>query len=299
MALMRLKNGETLHYEVSGHGKTALLLLHGNLAAGCFFQPLLPRLPNHYCCYIPDLRGFGSSSYQQPIHSIGDLAADVADFMQQLGLAHSIVLGWGLGGAVAMQLAASYADLVRGLVLVQTVGCQGYQLFDADAAAYKTAQEMAANSHVQPFLTALEQQDEAFFVDFWRNTAQSYFKPSAKKLAAYARASLQQRNLPDIYWAQAHFSLCYQENGYTTGDSSIDNIEAATLLTCAELDNIAVQADIRHTYEALCSRKKLAHFGRAGYWLMQDCPAQLVDEMEAFWSQPATAQLKQKRVWKL
>lgn len=72
-----------------------------------------------------DLRDQGRSPWPTEGYDLGDLVADVADVAGALrdraGCAAHVV-GWGLGGAVALDLALSRPDLVAHLTLVGTSG---------------------------------------------------------------------------------------------------------------------------------------------------------------------------------
>lgn len=49
-----------LFFRHSGDG-TPLLLIHGLMATGEMYEPVLPALANHYHIILPDLRGHGRS----------------------------------------------------------------------------------------------------------------------------------------------------------------------------------------------------------------------------------------------
>lgn len=62
-----------MYYKKTGIGAQNLILIHGNICAGLHFEPILPHLLQEFCVYIPDLRGFGESSYVSAVESIEDL----------------------------------------------------------------------------------------------------------------------------------------------------------------------------------------------------------------------------------
>ncbi len=114
-------NGIRLRYETWGVGETPLLLLHGlgSSADDWFLQ--LPAFAPHYRCLAVDLRGHGLSEKPAGAYSMVLFAADVAGVLRALDAGPTHVLGLSLGGMVAQQLAIAYPDLVRSLILLNTL----------------------------------------------------------------------------------------------------------------------------------------------------------------------------------
>lgn len=116
----RTVNGIRLRYELWGEGKTPLVLLHGLGSSADDWMLQLPAFAPHFLCVLPDLRGHGLSDKPDGRYSIALFANDVAQLLEELGLAPAHVLGLSLGGLVAQQLAIERAALVRSLVLINT-----------------------------------------------------------------------------------------------------------------------------------------------------------------------------------
>jgi 3-oxoadipate enol-lactonase len=120
-------NGIRLRYETWGVGETPLVLLHGlgSSADDWFLQ--LPAFAPDYRCIAVDLRGHGLSDRPEGRYSVSLFASDVAELLRALGQAEAPVpapahiVGLSLGGMVAQQLAIAYPQLVRSLVLINTL----------------------------------------------------------------------------------------------------------------------------------------------------------------------------------
>jgi pimeloyl-[acyl-carrier protein] methyl ester esterase len=92
-----------------------LVLLHGwglNLAV---WDGLVDELAARYTLTLVDLPGHGLSS-----HDSADNIASMADQVAAVIPPQSTVLGWSLGGQVALQLATHHADKVAALILIAT-----------------------------------------------------------------------------------------------------------------------------------------------------------------------------------
>ena len=106
-----------VHVESVGDGPP-LLLLHGWAMHGGLFAPLLPALAARHRVHVADLPGHGHSAplMRLTLDALVD-AVDTAVGDERRPLA---VLGWSLGGAIALHWAAMRPERVARLVLVGT-----------------------------------------------------------------------------------------------------------------------------------------------------------------------------------
>ena len=110
-------NGINLYYETHGSGRP-LILLHGGLGSGEMFGPVLPVLAERHQVITVDLQGHGrTADIDRPI-DVRLMAGDIAALIDHLELARPDVVGYSLGGGVALQTAAQYPAKVRRLVAV-------------------------------------------------------------------------------------------------------------------------------------------------------------------------------------
>ena len=112
-------NGVNYYYEVRGEG-APLLLLHGGLGTMDMFQPLMPIFAEGRTVITVDLQGHGRSTLGDRPISLIDMGDDMAVIAKQLGYDTLDVLGYSLGGGVALRLAVQHPDVVKRLVLVST-----------------------------------------------------------------------------------------------------------------------------------------------------------------------------------
>jgi pimeloyl-ACP methyl ester carboxylesterase len=112
-------NGIRLYYEIHGSGRP-LILLHGGLGSIEMFGPNLPALAAGRRVVAVDLQGHGrTADIDRPIRT-ESMADDIAALIEHLGLDRPDLLGYSLGGGVAILTAIRRPELVGRLVVVST-----------------------------------------------------------------------------------------------------------------------------------------------------------------------------------
>ena len=112
-------NGINLYYEIHGTG-TPLLLLHGGFGTFEMFMALAPTLALDHQIIGVDLYGHGRTALTDRPLRFEHMADDIAALIQHLGLEKADVLGFSLGGAVALQTTIRHPERVNKLVLIST-----------------------------------------------------------------------------------------------------------------------------------------------------------------------------------
>lgn len=99
----------------------ALLLLHGLGGSAESWTDLTPSLSRHYTVIVPDLRGSGTRAtpISTPV-TLSELADDVVELLDHLGVAECHVVGHSFGGVVAQDLLARYARRALSGTLIST-----------------------------------------------------------------------------------------------------------------------------------------------------------------------------------
>ena len=110
-------NGINLYYETHGTGRP-LILLHGGLGSGEMFGPILPTLAADRQVIAVDLQGHGrTADIDRPI-DVRLMADDIAALIDHLGLDWPDVMGYSLGGGVAMFTAIRHPELLGRVIVV-------------------------------------------------------------------------------------------------------------------------------------------------------------------------------------
>lgn len=112
-------NGLSIYYEIHGGGEP-LILLHGGVGAIEMFGEVLPLLAEGRRVIAVDLQAHGRTADVDRPLGYESMADDVAALIGHLGLERADVMGYSLGGGVALQTAIRHPGVVRKLVVVST-----------------------------------------------------------------------------------------------------------------------------------------------------------------------------------
>lgn len=113
-------NGISYYYEIHGRGKP-VLLLHGGLGSiDMFAGAVLPQLAATRQVIAVDLQGHGRTPLGTRPFSVQAMGDDMSTLVKQLGYGKVDVMGYSLGGGVALRMALQNPQRVERLVLVST-----------------------------------------------------------------------------------------------------------------------------------------------------------------------------------
>jgi pimeloyl-ACP methyl ester carboxylesterase len=115
-------NGLRIYYEMHGPEgmRPPVVLLHGGVGGIEMFGPNLPALARDHRVIAVDLQSHGrTGDVDRPLR-YESMADDVAGLIRQLGFDQADIIGYSLGGGVALQATIRHPDLVRQLVVVSS-----------------------------------------------------------------------------------------------------------------------------------------------------------------------------------
>lgn len=113
--------GVRTRWYVAGEGEP-LVVVHGLGGAAVNFTELGPLLARRRRVLIPDLPGHGGTSPLERVDGLGSYAEHVAAVAAAEGMLPAAVLGYSMGGVVALRLAVARPADVRALALVSPAG---------------------------------------------------------------------------------------------------------------------------------------------------------------------------------
>ncbi len=99
-----------------------LLLLHGSPGRKENFAVHAPRLARDFHVVVPDMLGFGRSSREVPDHSARAQATAMFALLDELGVEDVHVVGYSLGGAVALRMVESDPGRIASITLLSSIG---------------------------------------------------------------------------------------------------------------------------------------------------------------------------------
>jgi pimeloyl-ACP methyl ester carboxylesterase len=138
-----------------------VVLIHGLFVDHSTWSGASAALKTEFRLIAPDLPGFGESEKPSPSrfpYGVEAFAEAIADLYAGLELGRAAVVGHGLGGAIALTLAARHPELVQRLVLL-------------DALCYDAPLDLRRRVALMPVLGSV------VFKQLWgRATFRSYFR---------------------------------------------------------------------------------------------------------------------------
>lgn len=285
-----LPSGERLGYRTAGEGEEILLLIHGNMTSSRHWHPVLEAMPDGIRMVAVDLRGFGLSTYEKPVDSLLDFAADVKEFVDLLGLKDFTLAGWSTGGGVGMEFAANFPGYAKKLILLESVGYTGYPIFRKNAKGeeipgdyLKTKEEIAQDPvKVIPILHAYATRNKEILRMIWNAVIYNRHEPAPEEYEAYLEDMLTQRNLVDVDYALASFNMGDSFNGVSEGSGRIDRIEIPTLVLWGKEDLVVPEYMATSTAEAIGENAELVIKEKWGHSPIVDDLPGLVEVMVEF-----------------
>ncbi len=110
-------DGLKMYYEIHGQGQP-LILIHGGLGSGDMFRAILPELSKGREVITVDLQAHGrTADIDRPIRYEA-MADDIAALIRYLKIAPADVMGYSVGGEVALRTAIQHPEVVKRLVIV-------------------------------------------------------------------------------------------------------------------------------------------------------------------------------------
>jgi pimeloyl-ACP methyl ester carboxylesterase len=114
-------DGVRIHYETTGKGRPALVLVHGWTCDSSFWQDQVARLAKNRQVVTLDLAGHGRSGRTRTDYTMQAFGQDVKAVADELKLDHMVLVGHSMGGAVILEAAKLLGGRVVGLVPIDTL----------------------------------------------------------------------------------------------------------------------------------------------------------------------------------
>ncbi|MGD1873015.1 MAG: alpha/beta fold hydrolase [Mastigocoleus sp.] len=107
-----------LNVDIKGNG-FPILCLHGHPGSSLSMEVFTNHLAQRFQTIAPDLRGYGKSLTHSNF-KMSDHLQDLEKLLDHYQIDKCLILGWSLGGILAMELALKLPQRVTGLILIAT-----------------------------------------------------------------------------------------------------------------------------------------------------------------------------------
>jgi pimeloyl-ACP methyl ester esterase len=232
--------GVSLRYDRAGAGP-AVLLVHGWTFNRTVWERQVVALRDRHTIITVDLRGHGESSHPRTGYTVGAMAGDLEHLVRALGVPRIAVVGWSMGGIVALELAQRLGERVSALGLVCTTAGglldpKNKLARPKEEAEWKAAIEADFRGFVRQFAAQIFKQAAASPFFAWA-VSQMQKTPAHAAAAAFdgilaadLRAGLKKLNVPTAVLHGRHDTITPLDMGVELAE----NIKGATLTVFEE-----------------------------------------------------------------
>lgn len=278
---IKLENGETMAYRHIGSGENKLVLIHGFQSSSQFFEDLLESLDENIEVFAPDLIGYGESSYENKHKEMKEWAEDLKYFADSLNIDNFSLVGWSLGGLVAMDFVGIFPEKIKQLILIASVGVKGFvmpkdkDVNDDDKKLklpnfLKNFNIKYDHSFTVPILNGIKDKDIDFFEDLFRQTIYNVNDPNPDDLRKMAEDFLKQRCFLESLLAMVTYN-----NTKEKGSGLIEKINKKVTWIHGNKDMVIPIDDALESIEYFPNKVNFIKFENSGH-------AVFVDEKEKF-----------------
>src|SRR3984893_8909236 len=134
-------NGVNIAYRVQGDGPPLVLVMGYRLSSAAWPAAFVDALARQFSVITLDNRGTGQSDKPVDGYAIANMALDLAGLLDELKISRTHILGYSMGGAIALEFARQFPDCVSGLVLCATM-CGGPRAIYAPPSVVRVMREL-------------------------------------------------------------------------------------------------------------------------------------------------------------
>jgi pimeloyl-ACP methyl ester carboxylesterase len=252
-------DGHRIHYyEAAARGAAQpvpLVLVHGLGGRGEDWVKFLPALAAQgYHVYAPELLGYGRSARPaDATYSIAQEEDVVAKFMQGRGLQQADVLGWSMGGWIALKLALDKPEMVRRVMVIDAAGIYFHPVMPLSLFAPNSEAELQELFH--------------------------YLEPGDRTLPyLVARDALP--NMQRNAWVVNRSALA-MTSGTDLLDFRLQNLRQPTLILWGAGDRL-IPADVGRRMHALIPQSQYVELQGCGHLVPVECSKRSLTPVEEF-----------------
>ena len=109
-----------MNYELAGEGE-CLVLIHGYSDNLNMWFNQTSGLSKHYRVLTYDVRGFGQTEKADTPYSMQLFSDDLYELLGALDIESACVLGYSMGGRIALEFAMNHPEMTNGIIFANSV----------------------------------------------------------------------------------------------------------------------------------------------------------------------------------
>ncbi|MBM7653264.1 2-succinyl-6-hydroxy-2,4-cyclohexadiene-1-carboxylate synthase [Neobacillus cucumis] len=216
-------DGVKYHFEVCGEG-FPLVLLHGFTGDSTTWEPFVERWKGHSELIIPDIIGHGKSDSPKEVkyYQIESMANNLNRFLDRQGINQIDLLGYSMGGRLALTFALAFPNRVRKLILESA--SPGLKL-ESERELRRMNDAKLANFIIDNGMDS--------FVDYWENIP---LFQTMKRLPASLQAKVREQRLRNSPQGLANSLLGMGTGSQPSWWEKLDQLSCDVLLLTGQED---------------------------------------------------------------
>lgn len=262
MSIAKLEN-INLYYEIHGIGEP-IVFIPDLLESSQSWQFIINKLSRHFQLILIDNRCVGKSDSLKSEFTISDMANDTIALLDFLKIKQAHILGHGMGGFIAQEIAICYPERVNKLVLEAT-------------APYANARQ---NQLLNNFYNLLEKETDRtlWFRDYFLWIYSAKYLENSDFIDALIEFNLSYVNPTNIT------DFKYQIDAIAAYDSSsrLNEIKAETLIIIGEEDILTLAPDSEKLYQGISMASYPVFFERVGHSVHNEDPKNFIHTLLGF-----------------
>jgi pimeloyl-ACP methyl ester carboxylesterase len=112
-------NGIEMNYDLAGEGE-CVVLIHGFSDNMNMWFGQVGEFSQKHRVLTYDVRGFGETERADAVYSMELFADDLRELMRALGIERACVLGYSMGGRIALEFALKYPEMTTGIIFANS-----------------------------------------------------------------------------------------------------------------------------------------------------------------------------------
>ncbi|QTD42667.1 2-succinyl-6-hydroxy-2,4-cyclohexadiene-1-carboxylate synthase [Sporosarcina sp. Te-1] len=205
-------------------GKPDVVFLHGFTGSTSTWRDAMNSLQNDFSVYAVDLIGHGKTSIplDSSRYSMGEQIADLHCLFEKLGLSRFVIVGYSMGGRLALGYASQHPDNIGALILES-----------ASPGLQEEEESLARRASDASLAERIMKEGMEIFIDYWENIP--LFR-SQKTLPVEKQRAIRKERM-----TQTQIGLANSLQGFGTGSQPsywkvLNKLGAPILLLTGELD---------------------------------------------------------------